>query len=205
VELIYIYILICNFILFAVTDGSSNQTKASVSKLKPKHLSLLVDQPNINLGQLYSLKNVKVEPAVSPGKDISQLKQENVIPVVRSAAISTGKTPLLTELNYDSYAKISDLEDLEVLNYKHKFLHAFDRPIDDLEPKSEVMENLDTAILECNDLVEDPVCHSQELEEELDEPAVETVSVEEEHDDSSFETVASIVPTPEVVQVERYV
>jgi hypothetical protein len=186
---------------FAVTDDSSNQTKASVSKLKPEHLSLFVKQADVNLGQLCNLKNVKVQSVVSPENDICHPKGENIVPVVVSDSISFGKTHFVTELSYDSCANISEAEDLHVINCKHELLDTLGRSVDDPELKSEVMEDLDTAVLEHNDLVDDLTCHSQGIEEELDTHAIEVMSTEEEHD----ETMASVIPVLEVHQAARYV
>lgn len=187
--------------LVEVTDGASNQTKASVSKLKAKHLSLLVKQPSINLGQLYNLKNVKEQSVVSPEMDTSHQTQDNIKPVVMSESVSSERAYSLRELDSESNAKVSEVEYLDVLNYEHKCPDTLDRSIDDLEFKSN-MEDLGTAVLELNDLVDDPICHSQEIEDELDESAVDAISAEEEHDEPAVETMASIVPVPEVSQAK---
>jgi hypothetical protein len=187
-------------ILFAVTENSSNQTKASVSKLKPKHLSQLVEQPDINLGQLYSLKNVKVHPVVSLENGTSHPKKENV-PDALSESVSTEESHLRTELTYDSCAKMSEMEDLDLSDCKDELLYSVDTSVDDLELKSEV-ENLDAGVLEHNGLLGDLACHNQEIEE-FDEPAVETVSVEEQYDEPAVKTM--VVPVPEVAQAKPYV
>jgi hypothetical protein len=200
------YVYIWSYYI-AVTDGASNQTKASVSKLKPKHLSLLAKQPDINLGQLYNLKNVKEQSVVSPEMDTSHPTRDSIKPVVMSEFISTKRAYSLSELNYESNAKVSEEKDRDVLNYNYELLDTLDRSIDDLEFKSKIMEDLGTAVLECNDLVYDPTCHSQEIEDELDESAVEVISAEEEHGELAVQTIASnvSVPVPEVSQVKRCV
>jgi hypothetical protein len=198
----YAHVCICSY-YFAVTDGASNQTKASVSKLKPKHLSLLVKQPGINLGQLYTLKNVKEQSVVSSEKDTSHQTQDNIKPVVMSEFVSSERAYSLRELDCESNAKVSEVEYPDVLNYEHKLPDTFDRSIDDLEFKPN-MEDVGTAVLEHNDLVDDPICHSQEIEDELDETAVDAISAEEEHGEPAVETMASIVPVPEVSEAKRY-
>lgn len=198
----YAHVCICSY-YFAVIDGASNQTKASVSKLKPKHLSLLVRQPNINLGQLCNLKNVTEQSVVSPEMDTSHSTQGNIKSVVMSKSVSAERAYLLRELNCEIHAKVSEVEDLDVLNYEHELPDTLDRSIDDLEFKSN-MEDLGTAVLKYNDLVDDHICHSQELEDELDESTVEVISAEEEHGEPALETMASIVPVPEVSQAKRY-
>lgn len=198
----YAHVCICSY-YFAVTDGASNQTKASVSKLKPKHLSLLVKQPDINLGQLYNLKNVTEQSVVSTEMDTSHPTQGNIKPVVMSKSVSAERAYLLRELNCEIHAKVSEVEDLDVLNYEHELPDTHDRSIDDLEFRPN-MEDLGTAVLEHNDLVDDPICHSQEIEDELDESAVEAISAEEEHGEPAVETMASIVPVPEISQAKRY-
>jgi hypothetical protein len=198
---------VCNVCVcyFAVTDGASNQTKASVSKLKPKHLSLLVKQPDINLGQLYSLKNVKEQLVASPEIDTSHSTQDSIKPpVVMSESISTERAYSCRELNCKSNAEVFEVEDLDVLNYKHDLPDTLDRSIDDLEFKPN-MEDLDTALLEHNDLAGDCTCHSHEIEDELDESAVEAISAEEEHGEPAIEIMAPIVPVPKVSQTKRYV
>ncbi|XP_063243144.1 DNA-directed RNA polymerase, mitochondrial [Bacillus rossius redtenbacheri] len=45
--------------LLEITEASTSQTKASVSNLKPKHLSMIVEQPDLNLSQLHQLKMTK--------------------------------------------------------------------------------------------------------------------------------------------------
>jgi hypothetical protein len=198
-----VYVCICYH--FAVTDGASNQTKASVSKLKPKHLSLLVKQPDINLGQLYSLKNVKEQSVVSLEKDTSYSTQDSIkLPVVMSESISTDRAYSCRELNCKSIAEVFEVEDLDVLNYKHDLPDTLDRSIDDLEFKPN-MGDLGAALLEHSDLVGDCTCHSHEIEDELDESAVEGISAEEENGEPAIEIMASIVPVPEVSQTARYV
>lgn len=197
----YLHVCICSY-YFAVTDGASNQTKASVSKLKPKHLSLLVKQPDINLGQLYNLKNVTEQSVVSPEMDTSHQTQGNIKPVVMSKSISAEKVYLLGELNCENHAEVSEVEELDVLNYEHELPDTHDRSIDDLGLKPKILD-LGTAVLEHN-LVDDPICHSQEMEDELDESIVEAISAEEEHGEPAVEAMASIVPVPEVSQAKRY-
>lgn len=131
----------------------------------------------------------------------SHEKQQNT-PAATSNSVSAEDTNLLTELNYENYPNMSEVEDFDVTNCKNELLYALNRPIDDLELKSEIMEDLDTTVLGHNDLIGDPACHSQEAEE-LDEPIVETVSAEEECDESAAETL--LVPVPEVAQVKTYV
>ncbi|GLG94679.1 DNA-directed RNA polymerase [Gryllus bimaculatus] len=46
--------------LLEVTEDASSQTKASVSKLSSKHLSLLAEQPDIDLNELFQLKKLKI-------------------------------------------------------------------------------------------------------------------------------------------------
>lgn len=186
---------------FAVTDDSSNQTKATVSKLKPEHLSLLVKRTDIDLGQLYNLKNVKAQSDVSHRNDMSHPKKDNIIPAIMSESFFTGKTHFLTEFSYDSCANISEAEDLHIVNCRHELLDTLGRNVDDPELKSEIMEALDTAVLEHNDLVDDLTCHSHGMEDELDTHAIEVTSAEEEHD----EIMASVIPMPEVTKVARYV
>jgi hypothetical protein len=188
---------------FAVTDDSSNQTKASVSKLRPEHLSLLVKQADMNLGHLYNLKNVKVQSAVSPENGRSHPEKENIVPVIMSESISSGRTHF-TELSYDSCANISETEDLQIVNCKHEIPDNLGRSVDDPELKSE-MEDLETAVLEHNNLVDELTCHGQGIEEELDTHAIEVMSAEEEFDESVVETMASVIPASEVPQVTRYV
>ncbi|XP_021914450.1 DNA-directed RNA polymerase, mitochondrial isoform X2 [Zootermopsis nevadensis] len=182
--------------LVEVTDTSSNQTKASVSKLKPKHLSLLIKQPDINLGQLYNLKNMKVQPVVSLKNSASHQKQESM-PVVVSESISDEKTYSLTELNCGSYGEISEMENLDVSNCKDELLYSFDRSMDDVELKSKPMDDLDAAVLEHNYLLGDLAYHSQEMEE-LDDPVDETVLAEVQYDEPAVETM--VVPVPEEAQ-----
>ena len=153
------------------------------------------------MGQLYNLKNVKVQSDVSHKNDMSHPKKENIIPAIMSESFSTGKTHFLTELSYDSCANISEAEDLHVENCKHELLDTLGKTVDDPELKSEIMEHLDTADLEHNDLVDDLTCHSHGMEDELDIHAIEVTSAEEEHD----ELMASVIPMPEVTQVKRYV
>lgn len=186
---------------FAVTDDSSNQTKASVSKLKPEQLSFLVKQTDINLGQLYNLKNVKVQSDASRENDTSHPKKENIIPAIMSESLFPVKTHFLIEFSHDSCGNISEAEDLHVVNCKHELLDTLGRNVDDPELKSEIMEDLDTAVLEHNGLVDDLTCHSHGMEDELDTHAIEVTSEEEEHD----ELMSSVIPMPEVPQVKRYV
>jgi hypothetical protein len=189
---------------FAVTDGASNQTKASVSKLRPKHLFLLAKQPDINLGQLYSLKNAKEQSVVSPEMDASYSAQDSIKSVLMLESISTERAYSCRELDCKSNTEVFEVGDLDVLNYKHDLPDALDRSMDDLELKPS-MDDLGTALLEHNDLVDDRTCHSHEIEDELDESAVETLSAEEEHGEPAVEIMASIVPVPEVSQAKRYV
>ena len=184
---------------FAVTDESSNQTKASVSKLKPEHLSLLVKQTDINLGQLYNLKNVNVQSDASHENDTSHPKKENIIPAVMSESFFTGKTHFITEFSNDSFANISEAKDIRVVNCKHELLDTRGRTVDDPELKSEIMEDLDIAVLEHDALVDGLTCHSHGMEDELDTHAIEVISAEEEHD----ETMASVIPMPAVPEVTR--
>lgn len=126
----------------------------------------------------------------------SREKQQNT-PAANSNSVSAEDTNLLTELNFENYSNMSEVEDFDVTNCKNELLYALNRPIHDLELKSEIM-----AVLGHNDLIGDPACHSQEAED-LDEPIVETVSAEEECDESAVETL--LVPAPEVAQVKTYV
>lgn len=172
---------------------------------------------------------MKVQPVVSLENSTNHRKQENVRAAM-SESVSTEKAHLLTELNYDSNAKMSEMEDLDVSNCKDELLYSLDRSIDDLELKSKLMEDLDAAVLEHNDLVGDLACHSQEIEE-FDEPVVETVSTEALYDERAVETVSAeelydepvvetvsaeeqydeaavemmVVPVPEVAQAKMYV
>ena len=153
------------------------------------------------MGQLYNLKNVKAQSDVSHKNDTSHPKKENIIPPFMSESFFTGKTHYRTEFSYDSCANISEAEDLHVVNCKHELLDTLGRTVDDPELKSEIMEDLDTAVLEHNDLVDDLTCHSHGMEDELDTHAIEVTSAEEEHD----EIMASVIPMPAVTQMTRYV
>nr|CAD7424015.1 unnamed protein product [Timema monikensis] len=55
--------------LLEVTDGSSSQRKASVTTLKPKHLSLIASEPNMNLSQLHRLKKTKLSSSAKQQTD----------------------------------------------------------------------------------------------------------------------------------------
>lgn len=144
---------------------------------------------------------MKVQPGVSHKSDTSHPKKENILPAIMSESFFTGKTHFLTEFSYDSCSNISEAEDLHAVNYKHELLDALGRTVDDPELKSEIMEDLDTAVLAHNDLVDDVTCHSHGMDDELDTHATEVTSAEEEHD----EIMASVIPMPEVTQVTRYV
>jgi hypothetical protein len=135
--------------------------------------------------------------------DTSHQTQDNIKPVVMSEFVSSERAYSLRELDYESNAEVSEVEYLDVLNYEHKLSDTFDRSIDDLEFKPN-MEDLGTAVLEHNDLVDDPICHSQEIEDELDESAVDALSTEGEHGESAVETMTSIVPVPEISEAKRY-
>lgn len=144
---------------------------------------------------------MKVQSDVSHKNDTSHPKKENIVPAIMSESIFTGKTHFLTEFSYGSCANISEAEDLHDVNCKHELLDTLGRNVDDPELKSEIMEDLDTAVLEHNDLVDDLTCHSHGMEDELGTHGIEVASAEEEHD----EIMASVIPMPEVTQVTRYV
>nr|CAD7411656.1 unnamed protein product [Timema poppensis] len=55
--------------LMEVADGSSSQRKASVTTLKPKHLSLIASEPNMNLSQLHLLKKTKLSTSAKQQTD----------------------------------------------------------------------------------------------------------------------------------------
>ncbi|XP_066992363.2 DNA-directed RNA polymerase, mitochondrial [Anabrus simplex] len=71
--------------LLEVTGSSTSERKASVSKLRPKHLSLLAEQPGISLSQLYALKKLSSasKPAAVTKK---QTSTSNIIPSVSDAS-----------------------------------------------------------------------------------------------------------------------
>lgn len=144
---------------------------------------------------------MKAQSDVSHRNDMSHPKKDHIIPAIMSESFFTGKTHFLTEFSYDSCANISEAEDLHVVNCKHELLDTLGGNVDDPELKSEIMEALDTAVLEHNDLVDDLTCHSHGMEDELDTHAIEVTSAEEEHD----EIMASVIPMPEVTKVARYV
>lgn len=143
---------------------------------------------------------MKVQSDASHKNDASHPKKENIIPAIMPESFFTGKTHFLTEFSYDNCENISEV-DLHVVNRNHELLDTLGRTVDDPELKSEIMEDLDTAVLEHNDLVDDLACHSHGMEDELDTHAIEVTSAEEEHD----EIMASVIPLPEVTKVTRYV
>nr|CAD7605425.1 unnamed protein product [Timema genevievae] len=55
--------------LMEVANGSSSQRKASVTTLKPKHLSLIASEPNMNLSQLHRLKKTKISSSAKQQTD----------------------------------------------------------------------------------------------------------------------------------------
>ncbi|KAJ4450804.1 hypothetical protein ANN_02234 [Periplaneta americana] len=152
--LLLIFLVSCLFghvFVVAVTESSLSETKASVSKLKPKHLSMLVKQPDISLGELYALKQMKRPPIETSTKNKNH----------SSELISEEDQQTLDDLKYGNSVEMYGIEDNDALNNtKHESVHS----IEDVELSSKVLE----------DLMDDHTCHSQTSDElvEFDEPVV---------------------------------
>ncbi|KAJ9581673.1 hypothetical protein L9F63_023149, partial [Diploptera punctata] len=167
--------------LVEVTETSSNQTKASVSRLKPNDLSQLVEQPDINLGQLYNLKKPSTTSIESP----MNFMHTNAL----CSAISSdsGIASYQTDELHSDYETVSMVKEFNILeSSKYEMLknpelleEALDDTIDETELKCKIIEDIDTSILE------HPELEGQESSLEIEEI---------NYDESSIETMSTIMP-----------
>lgn len=177
--------------LVEVTESSSNQTKASVSRLKPKDLTQLVKQPDINLGQLYNLKKPNISSVASQESPVLHTQNEAICSSVGSGIRFPNNESDYGNLQSDS-VKMSTLKELNILNSsKHEImrnpelLEVLDGTIDDNELKSKIMVDIDSSL---TDAEEDMFPESSLGLEQI------------KFDDSSIESMSLIMPLTEPVE-----
>ena len=173
-----------------------------MSRLKPRDLSQLVTQPDINLGQLYNLKRPNTS-SVSAQESPTVFTKDKALCSVTSLGSS-----LENDSEYDKhqsdYERLSSLKELNILNTKQDVLKdpellevLDDNELksklndDDIEIKSKILEDdLNMQIAEEIDLEEDS-CHESSIE-------LEHVNYE----DPSIQTVPAVIPLPKTQKKE---
>ncbi|PSN42978.1 hypothetical protein C0J52_13214 [Blattella germanica] len=201
--------------IVVVTDSSSNQTKAPVSKLKPKDLSQLIKQPDINLGQLYTLKKATSQAVALQDTTLQETENEVVSSIATEPSFSY-KKPVFEKLSPNFLSTLKELDILknskDELVKDPELLQTINGSIDDIELKSEFMKDLDKGIIEHSELEDtdhglslelESGCHSSALDDGCHSNSLELDTVE--FDESSIETMSTVVPVPQTSAKENSV
>ncbi|XP_046990509.1 DNA-directed RNA polymerase, mitochondrial [Schistocerca americana] len=125
--------------LLEVTENSSTQRKASISKLKAKDLSLLVENPNIDLSQLHSLR--KQNTQFSQGRTAKNL-------LVTTEVSYSAVDPITDKESGANIYSLSELDPLCGIDVEPSAGACHSQVLDDLN----VLVNKENTLLDENEL-----------------------------------------------------
>lgn len=175
--------------LLEVTDKSLSQKKASVSKLTSQHLSLLAEQPDIDLNKLFQLKKLTKSCVSECGAtlfipphidmvNINSCIQNTPIPEVSSILPDNSSSDVKTRTKDKLRSKLLADAEPEVnrsvpgdvlMSIPSTSSQDFDLPFDNIPLRSKQIDDIDSLDYQClSSVQEDILGHIDDHESQLD-------------------------------------